>query len=83
MQMYYIDSTGKNNAPTVLFTGNVMLVLTKPTLAEQKYFTTKLILLSEYIRGQDGASLYNSFRFHTQMFRASVQIEYFVSNDPQ
>ena len=83
MQMYYIDSTGKNNAPTVLFTGNVMLVLTKPTLAEQKYFTTKLILLSEYIRGQDGASLYNSFRFHTKMFRSSDQIEYFVSNDPQ
>ena len=83
MQMYYIDSKGEVNSPQRLFVGNVMLVLTKPSLAEQKYFSTKLILLSEYIRGQEHSALGNSFRFHTKMFRSSEQIEYFVSNDPQ
>ena len=60
-----------------------MLVLTKPSLAQQKYFSTKLILLSEYIRGQEHSALGNSFRFHTKMFRSYEQIEYFVSNNVQ
>ena len=86
MQMYYIDYSGKdipenNNAPMKLFTGNVMLVLTNPYLAKQKYFDTKLILLSENIRGQ-AHSDENTFRFHTKMFRSSDQIEYFVSSEP-
>ena len=81
MQMYYIDPKGKTNAPIRLFTGNVMLVYTKPQLARQKYFGTKLILLSENIRGQEHSSLGNSFRFHTKMFRSTDQIEYFVSNE--
>jgi hypothetical protein len=34
MQMYYIGDT--SNARIKLFTGNVMLVYTKPSLAEQK-----------------------------------------------
>ena len=81
MQMYYIDPKGKTNAPIRLFTGNVMLVYTNLNLAQQKYFNTKLILLSEYIRGQEHPSLGNSFRFHTKMFRSTDQIEYFVSNE--
>ena len=86
MQMYYIDDSGEdipqnNNAPLLLFTGNVMLVLTKPNLAKQKYFTTKLILLSENIRGQTPEISENSFRFHTKMFRSTDQIEYFVSSE--
>ena len=83
MQMYYIDSKNEYNSPQKLFSGNVMLVLTKPSLAQQKYFSTKLILLSEYIRGQDHSALGNSFRFHTKMFRSYEQIEYFVSNNVQ
>ena len=81
MQMYYIDKD--SNTPVKLFSGNVMLVLTKPKLAEQKYFGTKLILLSEYIRGQEHSQLGNSFRFHTKMFRSTDQIEYYVSNNVQ
>ena len=82
MQMYYLDPEDKTHAPMKLFGGNVMLVYTKPELAEQKYHGTKLILLSENIRGQDHSSLGNSFRFHTKMFKSDVQIEYFVSDEP-
>ena len=82
MQMYYLDPEGKTNAPLKLFGGNVMLVYTKPQLAEQKYHGTKLILLSENIRGQEHSSLGNSFRFHTKMFKSDAQIEYFVSDEP-
>ena len=79
MQMYYI---GESNLPVKLFTGNVMLVYTKPSLALQKYFSTKLILLSESINGQE-LPYTNYFRFHTKMLRSSDQIEYFFSNNPQ
>ena len=81
MQMYYIDETGQKNAPILLFTGNIMLVYTKLTLAEQKYHSTKLILLSENLNGQEHSALGNYFRFHTKMFKSAAQIEYFVSNN--
>ena len=81
MQMYYIGDS--SNSPIRLFTGNVMLVYTKPSLAQQKYFSTKLILFTEYIRGQEHSGLGNSFRFHTKMFRSTDQIEYYVSNNLQ
>ena len=81
MQLYYIDSN--SNVPKKLFSGNVLLLITKPSLAEQKYFSTKLILLSEYIRGEEHTILGNSFRFHTKMFRTTDQIEYFVSDNVQ
>ena len=82
MQMYYIDETGQTNAPILLFTGNIMLVYTKLSLAQQKYHSTKLVLLSENISGQEHSSLGNQFRFHTKMFKTDAQIEYFVSNNP-
>ena len=80
MQMYYINEN--SNAPSLLFSGNIMLVYTKLTLAEQKYHSTKLVLLSENISGQEHSSLGNQFRFHTKMFKSDAQIEYFVSNNP-
>ena len=82
MEMYYLDSTEKTNYPIQLFTGNIMLVYTKLTLAEQKYHSTQLILLSESLSGQEHSSLGNKYRFHTKMFRTDAQIEYFVSNNP-
>ena len=82
MQMYYIDETGQNNAPILLFTGNIMLVYTKIALAEQKYHSSKLILLSENLNGQEHSSVGNNFRFHTKMYKSDAQIEYFVSNNP-
>ena len=82
MQMYYLDETEQTNAPILLFSGNIMLVYTKPALAEQKYHGTKLVLLSENITGQEHSSLGNQFRFHTKMFKSDSQIEYFVSNNP-
>ena len=82
MQMYYIDESGQTNAPILLFTGNIMLVYTKPQLAEQKYHGTKLVLLSENISGQEHSSLGNQYRFHTKMYKSDSQIEYFVSNNP-
>ena len=82
MQMYYLDDTYDRNMPILLFTGSIMLVYTKPTLALQKYHATKLILLSENLNGQEHSSLGNNFRFHTKMFQSSYQIEYFQSNNP-
>ena len=82
MQMYYIDETGQNNAPILLFTGNIMLVYTKIALAEQKYHSSKLVLLSENLNGQEHSSVGNNFRFHTKMYKSDAQIEYFVSNNP-
>ena len=82
MQMYYIDETEQINAPILLFTGNIMLVYTKLALAEQKYHSTKLVLLSENLNGQEHSSIGNTFRFHTKMFKSDAQIEYFVSNNP-
>ena len=82
MEMYYLDSTEETNKPIKLFGGNIMLVYTKLTLAEQKYHATKLVLLSEALTGQNHPSLGNQFRFHTKMFQSDAQIEYFVSNNP-
>ena len=82
MQMYYLDSTEQNNAPILLFTGNIMLVYTNLLLAEQKYHSTKLILLSENLNGQEHSAIGNQYRFHTKMFKSDAQIEYFVSNNP-
>ena len=82
MQMYYLDSHEERNDPILLFYGNIMLVYTNISLAEQKYHTTKLILLSENLNGQEHSDLGNQFRFHTKMFRSSAQIEYFLSNFP-
>ena len=82
LQMYYLDETGEQNMPILFFTGSIMLLYTKPALAIQKYHTTKLILLSENLSGQEHSILGNSFRFHTKMFRSADQIEYFQSNNP-
>ena len=82
LQMYYLDETGEQNMPILFFTGSIMLLYTNPYLAIQKYHTTKLILLSESLSGQEHSILGNSFRFHTKMFRSQDQIEYFQSNNP-
>ena len=82
MEMYYLDPTETTNFPLKLFSGNIMLVYTKLTLAEQKYHTTQLILLSERLSGQEHSSLGNKYRFHTKMYKSDAQIEYFVSNNP-
>ena len=82
MQMYYLDSTEERNDPMLLFTGNIMLVYTKLTLAQQKYHATKLILLSENLNGQEHSAVGIGFRFHTKMFKSDAQIEYFVSGNP-
>ena len=80
MQMYYLDETNERNMPILFFKGGVMLVYTKKALAIQKYHTTKLILLSENLNGQEHSG--NIFRFHTKMFRTTDQIEFFESNNP-
>ena len=41
MEMYYLDSTEETNKSIELFTGNIMLVYIKLTLAEQNYHSTK------------------------------------------
>ena len=81
MQAYYLDETGETNKPILLFSGYIMLILTKPELALQKYHGTKLILLSENLYGQEHTILGNNFRFHTKMYKSADQIEYFQSND--
>ena len=80
MQMYYIPED--SNIPIKLFCGNIALVYTKPQLAIQKYHATTLILISENLEGQEHASLGDSFRFHTKMFKSDAQVEFFVSQNP-
>ena len=82
MQMYYLDSTEERNGPMLLFTGNIMLVYTKLTLAEQKYHATELFLLSENLNGQEHSVVGIAFLFHRKMFKSDAQIEYFVSCTP-
>ena len=82
LQMFYIDETEKTQMPMLLFTGGIMLIYTKPELAIQKYHSTKLILLSENLNGQEHSKLGNNFRFHTKMFNSTSQIEFFMSNNP-
>ena len=82
MEMYYIGEEGGVNAPSLLFTGNIMLVYTNLDLAELKYHSTKLILLSENILGQQHPNIGNQFRFHTKMIRNEDKFEYLVSNNP-
>ena len=81
MQMYYIPEN--TNQPVKLFCGNIALVYTKPDLAIQKYHATTLILFSENLEGQEHASLGDTFRFHTKMFRSDAQIEFFVSQNEE
>ena len=80
MQMYYIptDST----KPIKLFCGNIALVYTKPALAEQKYHSKVLVLISENLEGKSHPSLGGTFRFHTKMFHSDSMIEFFVSQNP-
>ena len=80
MQMYYVPKD--SNKPIRLFTGNIALVYTKPALAEQKYHSTVLVLITENLEGESHASIGANFRFHTKMFRSSAMIEYFVSQNP-
>ena len=79
MQMYYIPED--SNKPTKLFSGNILLVYTKPELVIQKYHATTLILFSEKLEGQEHSSLDHSFRFHTKMFKSEEQVELFVSQN--
>ena len=80
MQMYYIPT--ETNKPIKLFSGNIALVYTKPTLAEQKYHSKKLILISENLEGKSHPSIGGTFRFHTKMFHSDSMIEFFVSQNP-
>ena len=80
MQMYYVPTD--SNKPIKLFGGNIALVYTKPTLAEQKYHSKVLILITENLEGESHPSIGGSFRFHTKMFRSESMIEFFVSQNP-
>ena len=80
MQMYYVP-TGSNK-PIKLFSGNIALVYTKPDLAEQKYHSKVLVLITENLEGESHTTVGSQFRFHTKMFRSSDMIEFFVSQNP-
>ena len=81
MQVFYLPED--SNEPIKLFCGNILLVYTKPELAQQKYHATTLILVSENLEGEEHASIGGTFRFHTKMFRSDAQIEYFVSQNSE
>ena len=80
LQMFYLSDD--SNAPIKLFSGNIALVYTKPELAEQKYHSKILILISENLEGKSHPSLGSTFRFHTKMFNSQSMIEFFVSQNP-
>ena len=80
MQMYYIPTD--SNKPIKLFCGNIALVYTKPALAEQKYHSKVLVLISENLEGKSHPSIGGTFRFHTKMFHPDSMIEFFVSQNP-
>ena len=81
MQMYYLPTD--SNAPIKLFSGNIALVYTKPELAEQKYHSRILILISENLEGKTYPSIGGNFRFHTKMFHSDSMIEFIVSQNPE
>ena len=81
MQMFYLDETLETNAPIKLFSGNVMLLYTKLDLAQEKYHTTKLILLTEDIYSQKSTPSDLKFSFHTKMFKTDFPIEYYLYNN--
>ena len=81
MQMYYIPED--SNKPIKLFCGNIALVYTNASLAQQKYHATTLVLISENLEGQEHPSIGDTFRFHTKMFKSNAQIEFFVSQNPE
>ena len=81
LQMYYIPTD--SNAPIKLFSGNIGLVYTKPELAEQKYHSKILILITENLEGKTYPSIGGNFRFHTKMFHSNSMIEFFVSQNPE
>ena len=80
LQMYYVPTD--SNVPIKLFNGNIGLVYTNPSLAEQKYHSTKLVLFTEDLTGKSHPSLGYGFRFHTKMFHSNSMIEFFVSQNP-
>ena len=80
LQMYYVPTD--SNVPIKLFNGNIGLVYTNPSLAEQKYHSTKLVLFTEDLTGKSHPSLGYGFRFHTKMFDSNSMIEFFVSQNP-
>ena len=80
LQMYYISDD--HYAPVKLFSGNIALVFTNTKLAEQKYHSDKLILITENLDGKTHPSIGGSFRFHTKMFHSNDTLEYFVSQNP-
>ena len=81
LQMYYVPTD--SNAPIKLFSGNIGLVYTKPELAEQKYHSRILILITENLEGETYPSIGGNFRFHTKMFHSNSMIEFFVSQNPE
>ena len=80
LQLFYISDD--NNSPIKLFASNIIFLYTKPELAEQKYHSKILILITENLEGKSHSSLGNTFRFHTKMFDSSAMIEYIVSQNP-
>ena len=82
MKMYILDETWTTNAPLNIFSGNIMLLYTRLSLAREKYRSTKLILLCEDILGQKEAPSDIKFRFHTKMFKSDFPIEYYLYNNP-
>ena len=79
MQMYYVPTD--SNKPIKLFCGNIALVYTKPQLAEQKYHSKILVLITENLEGKVHPTIGSSFRFHTKMFPSNAMIEFFVSQN--
>ena len=77
LQMFYLSDD--SNAPIKLFGGNIALVYTKPELAEQKYHSKILILVTENLEGRYNPTYESTFRFHTKMFTSQEMIEFFVS----
>ena len=80
MQMYYVPTD--SNKPIKLFCGNIALVYTKPQLAEQKYHSKILVLITENLEGKVHPTIGSNFRFHTKMFQSDAMIEFFVSQNP-
>ena len=80
MQIYYIPID--SNKPIKLFSSNIVLLYTKPALAEQIYHSKILVLISENIGGKSHSSIGNTFRFHTKMFTSDAKIEFSVSQNP-
>ena len=78
--MYHL----KDNTPTELFSGNILLVYTNEDVIKEKYKgATTMILLTESLSKDSMIIIGENFRFTSYFFKSDNTMNYFVSSNPE